>query len=81
MAILATVVDWGALGKSVAAAFIVGVSVCLAFSLAIYGTTRVADHSRAERPLAAMAAGVLATIGAAVCIGAIVLGIIVMTSK
>ena len=45
---LATVVDWGALLKTIVAAFISGVGVTLIFSVAIFGAARFADL--AKRP-------------------------------
>ena len=47
---LATLVDTGALLKTVAAAFVAGVGVTLIFSLAILGAARFAELSRDERP-------------------------------
>jgi hypothetical protein len=77
----APVVDWPTIGKVVAAALVAGVVVSGAFSVAILGATRSMEMRRSRR---SGEAGVYATIGllgAAVCIGAIVGGIVIMTTK
>jgi hypothetical protein len=78
---LATIIDTASLLKTIAASFAAGVGVTLVFSMTIYGVTRFADLSRDQRPLAAALAGAFAVVTFAVCLAAIVLGIIVMTSK
>jgi hypothetical protein len=78
---LATVVDTTALLKTVAASFAAGLGVTIAFSLTVYGVTRFADLRRDERPAAALAAGALAALTFLACAAAVVLGIVVMTSK
>ena len=79
--VLATVVDTAALAKVIAASLIMGIGVTLVFALAILGATRFADMRRDDRMLEAGAFGVLAAIGLTACVAAVVLGIIVMTSK
>jgi hypothetical protein len=78
---LATIVDTGALLKTVAAAFVAGVGVTLIFSLAILGATRFAEMNRDERPLAAVSFGALAIVALAAAAAAVTIGIIVMASK
>ena len=78
---LATVVDWTAVWQTVVASVVTGVGVTTFYGVAIYGTTRFADLNRSGRSMAATAAGALAFLAALACIGSIVLGIIVMTSK
>jgi hypothetical protein len=78
---LATIVETGDLLKTVAASVIAGVGLTCVFSIAIWGTTRYAELSQDERPVAAGAAGLLALLGFLVTAAAIVVGIIVMTSK
>jgi hypothetical protein len=77
----ATIVDTQALWSTVAAAFIAGVGVTFIFSLAILGAARLAELSRDGRPIAAAAFGVLAVVSLGAAAAAIVIGIIVMTSK
>jgi hypothetical protein len=78
---LATVVETKELLQTVAASVIAGVGVTVVFSMAIYGATRFADLSRDERPLAAGAAAALTLIALSACVAAVVVGIVVMTSK
>jgi hypothetical protein len=78
---LATVVDTTALAKTVVYAFVAGVGVTLAFSLAILGAARFTDLSRAGRAGGAAAYMALTLVALAACTAAIVIGIVVMTSK
>jgi hypothetical protein len=80
-AVLATVVDWSALGKVVIYSFVVAVGATTAVSLTILGAIRFADMRRDERTIEASAFALLAVAGGAVSIAAIVAGIVVMTSK
>ena len=75
------VVNWTTLGKVVAAALVSGVGVTFAFSLAVVGATRSLEMRRDRRATAAGMFAALGFLGAAVCVAAIVLGIIVMSSK
>jgi len=80
--ILATVVDWKALGDVVVASFVAAVGVTIAFSLAIYGATRVADMRREQhRTTETVGFAVLTGAGLALTAGAVVLGLVVMLSK
>ena len=78
---VATVVETKELLETVAASLIAGVGITTAFAILIFGVTRSADMVRDERPILAFAAGGLAVIALLVVVGAIVLGIVVMTSK
>jgi hypothetical protein len=78
---IATVVETKDLLETVAASLIAGIGVTAAFSLVVFGVTRSADMLRDDRPIAATAAGGLAILALLVVAGAIVLGIVVMTSK
>lgn len=78
---LATVVEWSAVWQTVVASVVTGVGVTTFYGVAIYGTARFADFNRSGRSLAATAAAALAVAAALACIGSIVLGIVVMTSK
>ena len=78
---IATIIETEDLLKTVAASLIAGIGVTAAFAILVFGITRAADMTRDERPLLATAAGGLAAIALLVVIGAIVLGIVVMTSK
>jgi len=78
---IATIIDTETLGKLAAASIGAGIGITLLFSVAIYGLTRLSDARRAEAGAAAVAYGVIAAIALAGCLGAIVLGIVVMTQK
>ena len=79
--VLATVVDWNALGKVVVGSLVLGVGVAGAFAFAILGATRAAEMRRSGNTAAAGAFTVLTVLALAACAAALVLGIIVMTSK
>ena len=79
MPLLATIVDWEALGETVLAAFVAGVGVTLTFSLAILGAVRVAEASRDGRRLEAGFFGALGLLALAATLAAIVFGIVIMT--
>jgi hypothetical protein len=79
--VLATLVEGKELWQTVVASIVAGVGVTVFYSLALYGVTRFADLSRGERPLAAAAAATLAALAAAACLGSVVFGIVVLTSK
>ena len=81
MSLLATVVDWAELGKTVAGAAIAGIGVTLVFSLAVLGGARLIELRRSGQKAAAAAAGVLMGVSLAVFAAAIVVGLIVMTHK
>ncbi len=81
MSVLATIVDWTAVFQTIVAAIVSGVGVTLAFSIAVLGATRWVDLSRDGRGAAALAAATVGVVAFAVCIAAIVLGIVVMTTK
>jgi hypothetical protein len=78
---LATIVDTGALLKTIIASFIAGVGVTLIFSIAILGASRFADMNRDGRPAAAVAFGLLGVAALLAAGAAVVVGIIVMTRK
>jgi hypothetical protein len=78
---LATVVDTTALWQTIVAALATGVGVIFVFSLALLGVARFIDLSRDGRAATAAVSGVFALLAFAAVATAIVLGIIVMTSK
>lgn len=79
--ILAAIVDTGALGKVIIASLIAGIGVTVAFALTILGATRFADMRRDDRPVEAGVFAVLATLALAASVAAVVVGVVVMTSK
>lgn len=78
---MATLVHTGDLVKTVIASLVAGVGVTFVFSVAIWGGARFVDLSRGGRPLAAGAAAALGGLALAVTLAAVVVGIVVMTSK
>jgi hypothetical protein len=78
---LATIVESADLLKTVIASFAAGVGVTAIFSVAIWSGARFADLSREGRPLAAGGAAALAVLATAATLGAVAVGIFVMTSK
>ncbi len=78
---MGTIVDTNALWQTVVAALAAGVGITLVFSIAILGIVRVVELGRDGRTGAAAAFGTLAAIALAACLGAVVLGVIVMTQK
>jgi len=79
--VIATIVDTKALWETVVAAFAAGVGTTIVFSLAILGATRFAEANREGRGGVAAMFGALAVLGLAATIAAIVIGVVVMTSK
>jgi hypothetical protein len=75
------IVEWDALLKLVYSALAAGLGVTLAFSIAVAGATRFADEMREQRAFRATLYGVMAALGLAVFVAAIVLGVVVMTQK
>jgi hypothetical protein len=81
VALLATVVDWSAIGKVVVGSLIATVGVTVAFSITIFGSVRFSELRRDERTIEAGLFGGLTLLATAAWIGAVVFGVIVMTSK
>lgn len=81
MSPVATIVETKELLETVAASVIAGVGITVIFSIAVYGATRFADLSRDQRPAAATAAIAMAILALIACIAAVVIGVLVMTSK
>jgi hypothetical protein len=79
--VLGSVVDTDALLQTVLAALVAGLGVTLIFSIAIFAFARFAELGREERPVPAFAYAVVALAAAVAFLGAIAVGIVVMTSK
>ena len=78
---LATIIDVDALWQTIWHAAVSGIFVTVVFSLAVLGTTRSADLRRAGRPGAGVAYGALGVAGLLATLGAIVYGIILISTK
>lgn len=79
MTVLATIVDWGALGQTALAALLAGVGVALLFSIAILGASKVSDPTRELGLAGTVLFGGLAVAGVLGTVAAIVFGLVVMT--
>jgi hypothetical protein len=79
--VIATIVDTDALWETVVGATVAGIGTTFVFSLAILGAARFAEANRDGRTLEAGLFGALAVIGLAVTGAAIVVGVIVLSSK
>lgn len=77
----AEIVNVTDLWETVVASLVAGVGVTVIFAVAIWGATMFADLNREGRTAAAFAAGTVGLVALLATLGAIVLGIIVMTSK
>lgn len=78
---IAAAVDWDALLGVVLASILVGVGITIAFSLAIVGSTRFAEHRRSGGRGERVAYGALALGALTITMAAVVGGIAVMMSK
>jgi len=78
---IAEIVHTDELLQTIAASVVAGVGVTFAFSVGIWGAGQFIELSRNERPVAATAALALGGLALACVAAAIVIGIIVMTSK
>ena len=81
MHLVGSIVDGEALLNVVWASLAAGLGVTLAFAVAIFGTTRAVDLRRDGHAAQAAVFAVVGVLALAVVAAAIVLGIIVMTSK
>jgi hypothetical protein len=78
---MATIVDTHVLLEVVGAAIAAGIGITAIFGLVIYGGTRFADLRREGNAIGAAAFATFAAIGFAAFVAAVVLGLLVMTSK
>jgi hypothetical protein len=77
----ATIVDTAALWQTIVAAFVAGVGTTLIFSLTLLGAVRFADASREGRRVEAAIFATVGVLGVLATIAAIVIGVIVMSTK
>jgi F0F1-type ATP synthase membrane subunit c/vacuolar-type H+-ATPase subunit K len=75
------VVEWDLLLQVIWAGLAAGIGVTIAMSVAVLGATRAADARRDGDTLDTIFYSALFVLGLAACAGAVVLGIVVMTSK
>jgi hypothetical protein len=81
MAVLAEIVDPTAVWQTVVVAIVAGIGLTIAFSIAVFGVARFVELGRDGRTVAAIGFGALATVAVVACGAAIVVGVIVMTTK
>jgi nitrogen fixation/metabolism regulation signal transduction histidine kinase len=81
MSVVATIVETKDLIETVIYATVAGIGVTAIFSVAIWGVARFADLSQEERRLEAGFAAATTGIALLAVLGAIVFGVVVMTSK
>jgi hypothetical protein len=79
--LLATVVDTEALWHTIAAALVAGIGTTFVFSIAILGAARFAEANRDGRTVEAAMFATLGVVGLLATIAAVVVGVIVMTTK
>ena len=78
---MATIIQTTDLLETVIASVVAGIGVTTSFSVAIWGGARFVDLSRGGRPLAAGASAAIGALALAATLAAVVVGIVVMTSK
>ena len=78
---IATIVDTKALWETVVAAFTAGVGTTIVFSIAILGATKFAEANREGHAMHAALYGLLGVLAVLATAGAVVVAVIVMTSK
>ena len=75
------VVEWDLILQVIYTSLSAGIAVTIAVSFAILGATRAADARRDGDTLDAIIFSAIFVLGLAACAAAVVLGIVVMTSK
>jgi len=75
------IVEWDLILQVIYVALGAGVAVTIAVSFAILGATRAADARRDGDTIDTVIYGGLFLLGLGACLAAVVLGIVVMTSK
>ena len=78
---LAEIVDTTAVWQTIVAALVAGIGVTSVFSIGVFAIARSIELRLDGRMVAAAAFGAIAAAALVVCTGAIVVGVIVMTSK
>ncbi len=79
--VLASLIEGKEMLQTVIAATVAGLGVTFAFSVAIWGFGRSVELSAEDRRLAAGSAATVGALALLVVLGAIVVGIVVMTHK
>ena len=74
-------VEVSVLLKVVGISLVATLVLTLAYSLCLWGGTAYVERRRTGHDTAAIPSGVLAVLGGAIFVGALILGLIIMTSK
>ena len=77
---IASVVDWDAIGQVVWVSLLSGVGVTAAWAFALLGWTRALEHGRDGRAAEALIYGAVGVVGLAIVLGAVVFGILILTN-
>jgi hypothetical protein len=78
---LAEIVDPTAVWQTIVAALAAGIGVTAVFAIAVFAIARSIELGLDGRTAVAAAFGAIAAIAIVACVGAVVVGVIVMTSK
>ncbi|HET7418383.1 MAG TPA: hypothetical protein VFJ61_12240 [Solirubrobacterales bacterium] len=78
---LATLIEGKALWQTVVASVVAGVGITFLFSLGIWGSGQFLEFRRGNQPALAVAAGVVGALALLGVAAAVIIGIVVMTSK
>ncbi|HWC86507.1 MAG TPA: hypothetical protein VG388_08210 [Solirubrobacteraceae bacterium] len=78
---IASILDTATLAKVILYSLIAGVGVTVVFALAVSSAAGLVDAIRERRTLAGALWGATAALCLMACVGAIVLGVVVMASK
>lgn len=81
MTALATVVETSKLGKVVAYSLLTGVGISVVFSLGVSSAAGLLDALRERRTAAVIGWATLAGVCGLIALGAVVLGIVIMSTK
>jgi hypothetical protein len=77
--VIASIVDWDAIGQVVWVSLLAGVGVTGAYGFALLGSTRALESGRGGRLGIAIGYAVVGVLGLAIVVGAIVFGILILT--
>jgi hypothetical protein len=74
------IVDASDLWQTVAAAFVAGIGVTVAFSIGILGAAQFSEANRDGRPLPAVLFGAIGLLGFLTTLAAVVLGVVLLAT-
>jgi hypothetical protein len=77
--VIATIVDWHAIGQVIWVSLLAGVGVTAAYGFGLLGVSRALERGRDGNAGGAVAYALVGALGLAVVLGAIVFGIVILT--